>query len=140
MIKIVETEKELNDALEIRKTVFVLEQGVPIDAEIDEYEKTSTHVILYHDNIPAAVGRYRTYENNFAKVERVAVLKNYRKYGYGKQIMTFIHNHAKQNGYKGTMLNGQTHAKSFYEQLGYISEGEEFLEENIPHYRMKLIF
>ncbi|HCN59955.1 MULTISPECIES: GNAT family N-acetyltransferase [Mammaliicoccus] len=140
MIKIVENDIEKQDALTIRKTVFVEEQGVPLEAEIDEFEEISKHIILYHEAEPAAVGRYRTYHNGYAKVERVAVLKPYRKYGYGKEVMDFINLKAKEDGFLGTVLNGQSHAKGFYEKLGYITEGEEFLEENIPHYHMKLTF
>lgn len=140
MIKIVENDIEKQDAFSIRKTVFVEEQGVPLDAEIDEYEDISKHIILYHDSEPAGVGRYRTYNNGYAKVERVAVLKPYRKYGYGKKVMNFINLKAKEDGYLGTVLNGQSHAKGFYEKLGYVAEGAEFLEENIPHYHMTLSF
>ena len=68
MIKIVENDIEKQDALSIRKTVFVEEQGVPLDAEIDEYEDNSRHIILYHDSEPAAVGRYRTYNNGLSLI------------------------------------------------------------------------
>lgn len=140
MIKIAKSEKDIQDGLNIRKTVFVEEQGVSIDAEIDEFENVSKHVVLYHDDKPAAVGRFRNYKDGYAKVERVAVLKPYRKFGYGKDVMNFINQKASEDGYKGTVLNGQSHAKGFYEKLGYKTEGEEFLEENIPHYFMKLTF
>ena len=129
MIKIAESQKDIQDGLNIRKTVFVEEQGVSIDAEIDEFENVSKHVVLYQN-----------YKNDYAKVERVAVLKPYREFGYGKDVMNFINQKASEYGYKGTVLNGQSHAKGFYEKLGYKTEGEEFLEENIPHYFMKLTF
>jgi len=140
MIKIAESQKDIQDGLNIRKIVFVEEQGVAIDAEIDEFENVSKHVVLYHNDKPAAVGRFRNYKNGYAKVERVAVLKPYREFGYGKDVMNFINQKASEYGYKGTVLNGQSHAKGFYEKLGYKTEGEEFLEENIPHYFMKLTF
>lgn len=140
MIKIAESQKDIQDGLNIRKTVFVEEQGVSLDAEIDEFENESKHIVLYHNNTPAAVGRYRNYKDGYAKVERVAVLKPYRKYGYGKDVMKFINQKASEEGYKGTVLNGQSHAKGFYEKLGYITEGDEFLEEGIPHYFMKLTY
>lgn len=140
MIKIAESQKDIQDGLNIRKIVFVEEQGVAIDAEIDEFENVSKHVVLYHNDKPAAVGRFRNYKNGYAKVERVAVLKPYREFGYGKDVMNFINQKASEDGYKGTVLNGQSHAKGFYEKLGYKTEGEEFLEENIPHYFMKLTF
>ena len=140
MIKIVENDKEKNDALNIRKEVFVKEQGVALEAEIDKFEDIAKHVILYHENQHAAVGRYRAYEDGLAKVERVAVLKPFRSFGYGKDVMNFINEKAKEDGFIGTALNGQSHAKVFYEKLGYKAEGEEFLEENIPHFYMKKLF
>lgn len=140
MIKIVENDKEKNDALNIRKEVFVKEQGVSLEAEIDKFEDISKHVILYHDNQPAAVGRYRDYKDGLAKVERVAVLKPFRSFGYGKDVMNFINEKAKEDGFIGTALNGQSHAKIFYEKLGYNAEGDEFLEESIPHFYMKKLF
>lgn len=140
MIKIVETEKEMQDALSIRKSVFVDEQGVSLEAEIDDLENICKHVILYEDNKPAAVGRYRSYENGLAKIERVAVMKSYRKYGFGKVVMDFINSKAKEEGFRGSILNGQTQAKGFYNKLGYQVEGKEFLEEGIPHYKMTLIY
>ncbi|WP_426401832.1 GNAT family N-acetyltransferase [Mammaliicoccus lentus] len=140
MIKIVENDKEKNDALNIRKEVFVKEQGVALEAEIDKFEDIAKHVILYHENQPAAVGRYRAHEDGLAKVERVAVLKPFRSFGYGKDVMNFINEKAKEDGFIGTALNGQSHAKVFYEKLGYKAEGKEFLEENIPHFYMKKLF
>ena len=64
IFKIVNTSDMLNDAYEIRKKVFVLEQGVPLENEIDQFESSSTHVIGY-DNLqsPFATGRFRTYKN-----------------------------------------------------------------------------
>lgn len=133
IFKIVNTSDMLNDAYEIRKKVFVLEQGVPLKNEIDQFESSSTHVIGY-DNLqsPFATGRFRTYKNG-AKIERVAILASHRKLGYGKSLMQFIEAAAKEADYHTLTLNAQCHAQHFYETLGYTTFGDVFLEENIEH-------
>jgi len=133
IFKIVNTSDMLNDAYEIRKKVFVLEQGVPLENEIDQFESSSTHVIGY-DNLqsPFATGRFRTYKNG-AKIERVAILAYHRKLGYGKSLMQFIEAAAKEADYHTLTLNAQCHAQHFYETLGYTTFGDVFLEENIEH-------
>ncbi|ATH60544.1 GNAT family N-acetyltransferase [Staphylococcus nepalensis] len=133
IFKIVNTSDMLNDAYEIRKKVFVLEQGVPLENEIDQFESSSTHVIGY-DNLqsPFATGRFRTYKNG-AKIERVAILASHRKLGYGKSLMQFIEAAAKEADYHTLTLNAQCHAQHFYETLGYTTFGDVFLEENIEH-------
>lgn len=70
-------------------------------------------------------------------MERVAVLKDYRKHGIGRELMKYIETIAKNNGYSKATLNGQIQAQPFYESLGYKAEGDVFLEENIEHVTMK---
>ena len=87
-IQLVNTNKEYEEILNIRKLVFVEEQNVPIDIEI-EYEDESHHVICYHNDLPVATGRWR--ETSFGvKLERFAVLHEFRGMGIGKQIVNFI--------------------------------------------------
>ena len=87
-IQLVNTNKEYQEILNIRKLVFVEEQNVPIDIEI-EYEDESHHIICYHDDFPVATGRWR--ETSFGiKLERFAVLHEFRGMGIGKQIVNFI--------------------------------------------------
>jgi predicted GNAT family N-acyltransferase len=58
-VKIVETQQELEDAYSVRKTVFVNEQNVPLEEEIDAYEDEAEHFVMYHDGSPMAAGRFR---------------------------------------------------------------------------------
>lgn len=139
MFNIVTTPKMMDDALEIRKEVFVKEQGVPLENEIDQFEDVATHVIGYDSNhIPFATGRFRPV-NHSVKIERVAVRATHRKSGYGQLLMQFLETSAKQQGYSKLALNAQYHAKSFYEALGYKSIGDIFMEENIEHIAMTKI-
>ncbi|MFV5900428.1 GNAT family N-acetyltransferase [Staphylococcus gallinarum] len=137
MFEIVINEKMMNDALDIRKEVFVEEQGVPIENEIDEFETIATHIIGYDQHgTPFATARFRNVDN-VAKIERVTILKQYRKHGYGKQLMQAIEHATVDEGYDTVKLNAQCHAQAFYESIGYLSYGSVFLEEGIEHITMK---
>ncbi|WP_026693468.1 GNAT family N-acetyltransferase [Peribacillus kribbensis] len=134
-IKRVETEQELEKAYSIRKQVFVEEQKVPLEEEIDEYENDSIHFLLYADGIPAGAGRFRVL-NGIGKVERICVLSSLRKKGSGKAIMAGIETYAKEQGITDLKLNAQTQAIPFYEKLGYRVASEEFMDAGIPHRTM----
>ncbi|MBF0738857.1 GNAT family N-acetyltransferase [Staphylococcus arlettae] len=136
MFKIVTTEAEKQDAFDIRKQVFVEEQGVPLENELDDYDAFATHIIGYDDKQqPFATARFRQYDQG-VKIERVAILPTYRKSGYGKKLMQFIETSAAQQGYTKLILNAQLHAKLFYSSLGYNSVGDIFYEEEIKHVKM----
>ncbi|MER2058525.1 MAG: GNAT family N-acetyltransferase [Niallia sp.] len=134
---IVKTEKELEDAFYVRQTVFVKEQHVPVEEEIDEFEKDSIHFVLY-DNTknPIGAGRYRTFDE-YGKVERICILSTNRKGGAGKAIMNKIEEYAINSGAPALKLNAQTHAIPFYSKLGYEVVSEEFLDAGIPHRTMQ---
>ncbi|MGF2615392.1 GNAT family N-acetyltransferase [Rossellomorea vietnamensis] len=133
-----ETDKELQDAMEVRKEVFVHEQNVPLEEEIDEFENTSDHFVLYDENEPVGAGRFRLKDEQ-GKVERICVLAKTRGKGAGKVIMDFIEEHARSKDVPALILNAQTHAIPFYEGLGYSVTSDEFLDAGIPHKSMKKI-
>ena len=81
---------------------------------------------LRQNHVPFACARFRPY-NNAAKVERVAILKPYRKDGYGKTMMHAIERFAKDKGHNQLVLNAQVQAQGFYEKLGYIQTGPVFI-------------
>lgn len=135
-VKIVKDKQQLEDAFSIRKTVFVEEQKVDIEEEIDQFEDHSTHFVLYDDlEKPVAAGRFR-FVDGYGKVERICVLQSARKYGAGKLIMNAIEDYARKEEIKKLKLNAQTQAMGFYEKLGYKIVSEEFLDAGIPHRTM----
>jgi predicted GNAT family N-acyltransferase len=135
-IKVVENQKELEDAFSVRKIVFVKEQNVPIEEEIDQYENEATHFVMYSDSSsPIAAGRFRVVEG-YGKVERICVVKEARKTGAGRLMMNAIENFAKDQGLHKLKLNAQTQAIPFYAGLGYSIVSEEFLDAGIPHKTM----
>ncbi|QED47261.1 GNAT family N-acetyltransferase [Cytobacillus dafuensis] len=136
IVKIVSNEHELQDAFSIRKIVFIDEQQVPEEEEIDQYEGSSFHFVAYEGVTPIGAGRFRSIEG-IGKVERICVLKEHRKSGAGKAIMEEIENFAKKEGFHKLKLNAQTHAIPFYSGLSYEIVSEEFLDAGIPHRTMQ---
>lgn len=135
-VKVVKTDKELEDAFSVRRTVFIDEQNVPEEEEIDQFESSSTHFVAYENGQPIGAGRFREVDG-YGKVERICVLKEYRKSGAGKAIMETIESFAKEKGFSTLKLNAQTHAIPFYSRLNYEVISDEFLDAGIPHKTMK---
>jgi predicted GNAT family N-acyltransferase len=134
-VKIVENQKEREDAYSVRKTVFVEEQAVPLEEEIDAYEDDAEHFIMYDEDSPIAAGRFR-FVDGYGKVERICVLKVARKTGAGKAMMNAIESYALKKDIHKLKLNAQTHAIPFYAGLGYEVVSEEFMDAGIPHKTM----
>ena len=133
---IVQNQQQLEEAFSIRKTVFVEEQNVPLEEEIDQFEEESVHFLLYSEqDQPIAAGRFRVVDG-YGKVERICVLDERRGTGAGKYMMESIDAYAEQNGINKLKLNAQTHAIRFYENLGYEVVSEEFMDAGIPHRTM----
>ncbi|WP_406687389.1 GNAT family N-acetyltransferase [Rossellomorea vietnamensis] len=136
IVEVAKTEDQIQEVFHIRKTVFVEEQQVPLEEEIDEYENDSTHFVLYEDNKAVGAGRFRILDG-VGKVERVCVLKSTRGKGAGRELMLAIEEYAKRQPLSQLKLNAQTYAIPFYEGLGYQVTSEEFLDAGIPHKTMK---
>lgn len=125
------------DALKIRQQVFVQEQHVPETIEIDQNEAYTIHFVLYLESKqPAATLRLLPYNQEKIKIQRMAVLSNFRKKGLGRVIMEAAETFAKEQGYQSMILGAQLTALPFYESLGYHKDGEEFLEAGIRHVNM----
>ncbi len=132
------TEEQFQHALEIRMIVFVHEQGVPLDIEVDEHENEATHVLAFDETgVPIATGRIRQYAEDTGKLERIAVRAEGRGKGYGAAVMQKLEEIGRLRGYCKFVLEAQTHAEKFYEKLGYRTVSTEpFLDAGIWHVRM----
>ncbi|QZT42056.1 GNAT family N-acetyltransferase [Bacillus amyloliquefaciens] len=130
------TEKQLNDAFFVRKEVFVKEQHVPEEEEIDQFEDTSEHIVIYDGGQPVGAGRWRL-KDGHGKLERICVMKSHRSLGVGAIIMQALEKAAAAKGAESFILHAQTQAVPFYEKQGYrVTSGEEFLDAGIPHLEM----
>lgn len=134
MFNEVTNDQMLQDCFKIRKEVFVKEQHVPEDNEIDKYENEAIHIIGYNeDNLPIATARIRMLNEEIGKVERVAILKEYRGLGLGLKLLQFVKKIAHTHQLTFLTMHAQYYAIPFYEKLGYSTSGEPFYEENIKH-------
>ena len=135
--KIVTTEQEKELAFDVRKKVFVEEQGIPVTLEIDEHDTTATHFIMLDDDKTIAAARLREIEPKVGKVERVCVLPDYRGQHLGVSIMDTIEQFAADQQFVQLKLHAQSYAVPFYEKIGYEVTSPEFMDADIPHRAMK---
>ncbi|MGE6516169.1 GNAT family N-acetyltransferase [Lysinibacillus sphaericus] len=136
-VKIVDTQKEHDDAFTVRKKVFVEEQGVPLHLECDAEDATATHFIMYENHEPVGAARLRGVENDTAKIERVCILQTQRGKKLGALIMQEMEKHASSINKKKLKLHAQSYAIPFYEKLGYTVTSPEFMDAGIPHRAME---
>jgi|SRR5699024_3180406 len=125
-----------NQALSIRKEVFIKEQQVPEELEIDELESQAEHVVLFAEDQPIGTARILEKEPALYKIQRVAILKPQRGKGLGFALMQEAEHHIRRLGGSKMILDAQLHAIPFYESLGFSPQGKEFLDAGIPHRRM----
>lgn len=141
-MKIVQTKDTLStiyvDALRIRAEVFMKEQGVPRDIEVDQNEPYCIHFV-YYDETGTALGTCRLLplDKKTVKLQRMAVLKPYRKQHIGLSLLQEAQNFAKAQGFTRMLLGAQLSAVGFYEKLGYKAFGEIFLDADMPHTMME---
>jgi predicted GNAT family N-acyltransferase len=137
IVRVTADDREFEDAMAVRIAVFVDEQGVPEDIERDEYENESEHFVAY-DADGRAVGTTRLREKDgAAKIERVAVLQDARREGWGARLMAVTEDRARARGFDVALLHAQTHVAAFYRDLGYRRVGDEFDEAGISHVEME---
>lgn len=120
--------------LAIRLEVFVTEQGVPSELEVDGRDPECIHALAFCDDKPVGTGRLLP----DGHIGRVAVLKTYRNQGVGAAIMKRLIEEARKRGFEEVLLSSQTAAIRFYERLGFVSEGDVYLEAGIDHIDMSL--
>lgn len=131
----VEDEAALAEALEIRRVVFVVEQAVPLEEDLDAHDRLGSEAVLVLARLgERAVGTGRLLGS---KVQRMAVLGEARGAGVGAAILETLARIALERGLEELVLEAQVHAIPFYERAGYVAEGEEFLDVGIPHRRMR---
>ena len=124
------------DALDLRITVFVEEQGF-VD-EVDEADGYSTHLVMYDNGKPIATCRFFLKEDKVTYMfGRLCVLKEYRGKRLGREMLKKVEEIVKEKGGKAIILHSQYHAKPFYERCGFTQQGEIDYEQNKPHAWMR---
>lgn len=140
VVALVTTAEEREQIFAVRMLVFVEEQAVPPEEELDALDLTATHFLVRTLPVTAhkasgIIGAARLVDkgNGTGKIGRVAVLREHRGKGVGALLMRFIEAHARAQGFTRLILDAQRYAIPFYEKLGYVAEGEIFLHCDIEH-------
>ena len=124
------------DAAPIRFAVFVDEQKVPAEIELDEHDAACLHVVARSEG--RAVGTGRLLPDGH--IGRMAVLKAWRGQGVGAAMLAVLIDAARARGDREVALSAQTHALGFYRRFGFTHEGPEYIEAGIPHQAMRRVF
>jgi predicted GNAT family N-acyltransferase len=134
-ITLIENDSDMTVALNIRVKVFVEEQKVSKDIELDEFEDDCSHILARFDGIPVGTARWRRTEKGI-KLERFAVLEEYRGNGIGEALVESVLSYVLPE--PTVYLHAQKEVIGFYEKLGFSSKGDTFIEADIVHQKMVL--
>jgi predicted GNAT family N-acyltransferase len=118
---------------DVRRKVFIEEQGVPEDMEWDADDAASLHFLAL-DGAGQPVGCARLLRDGH--IGRMAVLPQWRGRGVGRALLDAAVRAAQARGDTVVRLSAQTHAAGFYARAGFVAEGEEYEEAGIPHVAM----
>lgn len=124
------------DALDIRRTVFVEEQDVSEAIEFDDKDGEARHFVARKGTDAVGTARVRLLGQETARVERVAVLPEYRGSGVGIRVMEAAHQYARDEDRSRVVVHAQVRVEEFYESLDYETVGEVDDETDIPHVKM----
>lgn len=120
-------------ALPIRMEVFVNEQGVPAEMELDEWDAEADHALAFEGAEAVATGRLL----HDGRIGRMAVRAGFRGRGYGAAVLSTLVDRARTRGMDTVFLHAQTHAVEFYRRQGFVETGPAFMEAGMPHQAMR---
>lgn len=129
-------EQQRQAAAALRQQVFVVEQGVPAELELDEMDAQSLHAVAYQDGVPVATGRLLP----DGHIGRMAVRQDARRAGTGSLVLCALMDEARRRGDRDVVLHAQLSARDFYARHGFEPEGEVFMDAGIEHIAMRRRF
>ncbi len=136
IVEIGDAHDRMQQAWEIRRRVFIEEQHVPEEIELDADDSRAFHVLALEDGRPVGCGRMLDH-GAYVKIGRMAVVRERRGAGVGRRILEFLIESARRRGVKRVMLDAQVHAEGFYRKQGFTPMGDVFEEAGILHRRMQ---
>ena len=120
----------------LRHTVFVEEQGVPVELELDGEDSSAWHAAAFSDD-GRLVGTGRMLRSG--KIGRMAVSQSMRRQGIGRALLDALVAEAKRLKLEEVSLGAQLPAVPFYERAGFEAYGDVFLDAGIDHKMMRLV-
>lgn len=126
-------QRELQQALAIRRKVFGREQGIAAELDFDGRDEDAIHVLAFRGKNPVATGRLIPFENGEGEIARIAVLQEARDQGFGKLVVQELEKYAREAGIKSVFLHPHDYLEKFYANLGYEKTHETI---TVMHYRL----
>lgn len=136
IVKKLKSSQETEAVRLLRMRVFVDEQGVPPEVEMDEFDDVAIHAIAYKSGLVVGTGRLILDTDTDARIGRMAVNADLRRTGVGAAVLAFLENEARSHGIKLITLHAQNYVKNFYAKYGYQERGNTFFEAGILHIEM----
>jgi predicted GNAT family N-acyltransferase len=135
--KLVTGDVELQEAFEVRRQVFVREQGISEDLVFDGHDREALHVVVKDGARVIGSARVQFLANNHAKLERMAILKRYRRKGIGREMLLFLDAVWKDKQVQQVIIHAQFEVVPFYKLCGFDELGLPFREAGVKHIKMR---
>jgi predicted GNAT family N-acyltransferase len=129
---------DLEAAFEVRRQVFVEEQGISREMEFDGLDDETIHVVVMDAGRVIGAARVRFLDDSQAKIERMAILKPFRRKGIGTGMVSFLLGDLRKRQVKHVVLHAQHDVVPFYRSCGFEEVGEPFWEAGIKHLKMQM--
>ena len=140
IIKKVSSKEEMEKSYALRNKVFCEEQKISKEIEFDNLDHLCSHFLVFDNKKVIATARVRKKEENILKIERVAVLFEFRRLKVGSTLIkNIIQYFLNSNDNISFVLHSQVAVADFYKSINFISYGDKFFEDGIPHIAMKYI-
>jgi predicted GNAT family N-acyltransferase len=133
----IESPADMQRAYAIRRRVFIEEQRVPEEVELDADDAHAFHALAILDGVAIGCGRMLEHGGSEVKIGRMAVLPEFRKTGVGAHILLFLIERARTRGFRKAILHAQLTAEGFYLKKGFSPVGGVFDEAGIAHRKME---
>jgi len=135
--KLVASDRELKGAFEVRRQVFVEEQGISEDIELDDYDREALHMVVKDGEKIIGTARVLFLAANQAKLERMAILKPFRRKGIGRRLICYLNEELCKRQVEQVVLHAQYAVVAFYKSFGFEELGLPFVEDGIKHIKMQ---
>lgn len=138
-IRVVTDPTDIAECLRLRAAVFIEEQDVSLAEERDGLDDACTHFLATDPSGPIGAARLNYLSEDYAKIQRVCVIRCARGSGAGAKIIGAMIEQVRADGKRRVIrLGAQTHAMDFYRKLGFEAFGAEYMDAGIPHRDMEL--
>lgn len=137
-VRFASTAQDRDAAFALRRAVFEVEQNVPRPLDRDGYDEGASQVVAFDDaGNCVGTGRLTRLDARTGQIGRQAVPAELRKHGIGAAVLDALERMAALQGLRELVVHAQIPAIPFYARRGFAADGEQFLEQGVPHVRMR---